>query len=1076
MAKKKKEPLTLANSSSTSKPDKASEDIDPEQLLTTLRESEKRYRSFIENFHGIAYEADVKTWTPIFFHGAVEEITGYKEEDFTAGKPRWDLIIHPDDLADLPGKDEVTYIPNYSIDREYRIICKDGQERWVREFLHNISDGSGKISRLQGTLYDITERKQMGEALRKSEKQYRGLVESALVGVTTTTLGGDILYANDTFLEKLEYESLEEFARGGTATKYKNPEKRNELIKQITEVGRVENFEVELLTKSGKSAHFLESCTLDGGLLHCTVVDITERKQAQQALQESEQRYRTVADFTYDWEYWINPDGTMRYVSPACERITGYTPKEFLLNPYLLTEIITPETLGEWEEHQCSVLGDRRPRAVVFAIRHKEGGVRWIEHVCQPVIDENGNSLGSRASNRDITTRKQIEGNLRRRTHDLGERVKELNCLYNLSKLIEIPGISLEEVFQGTVNLIPPAWQYPEVACARLTINDQVFTTEKFKKAKWKLTSDIVVGGVQTGLVEVFYTEEKPEVDEGPFMKEERDLLDAIAERLGGAIQRRQAEDALRESESLLRKIAENFPNSYLSIIEKDLTIGLTSGQEFQKRKLDPNKYVGMTIEQVFGDKADLVREKYLDTFEGNEQTFELIIDEQNQLYRTVPLYGPDGSISRIFSVVENITERKQAEEALKIRSRQQMAVAKLGLNTLACDSLQVLMDEAVEAVSQTLGMEFCGVLELMPDQSALLLRAGVGWKEDLIGHATVGTNLDSQAGYTLKSHIPVIVEDLQSEARFTGSPLLIENGIVAGMSVIIGDWKKPFGVLGVHTCQGRPFNRDDINFLQAVANLLAEAVTRKQVEEEIRKLNEELEQRVAERTAELKATNEELEAFAYSISHDLRAPLRAINSFSKVLKEKYVHLLGEEGSDYLDKVVISTLKMDQLINDLLALSRLGRQEFRRTTTNLTYIVNRVFKEMVAKEPDRDIRLKISDLPLVRVDAKLIEVMLDNLFSNAAKFTRGRTPAVIEFGCMFEGEAPTFYLRDNGVGFDMKYADKLFSPFQRLHTEREFEGTGIGLAIVRRIVNRHGGKVWVEAEPDKGATFYFTLE
>jgi signal transduction histidine kinase len=540
--------------------------------------------------------------------------------------------------------------------------------------------------------------------------------------------------------------------------------------------------------------------------------------------------------------------------------------------------------------------------------------------------------------------------------------------------------------------------------------------------------------------------------------------------------ERKQTEDALRVSENLLRKIAENFPNSYLSIIEKDLTIGFTSGQEFQKRKLDPDQFVGMTIEQVFGDNADVVKEKYLKTFEGKEQTFELVIDEQNQLYKTVPLYGPDGSILRILSVVENITERKRAEEALKIRSRQQMAVAKLGLNALACDSLQALMDEAVGVVAQTLDMEFCKVLELLPGQEDLMLRAGVGWKKGLIGRATVGTGLDSQAGYTLKSQIPVVVEDLQSEVRFSGPPLLIDHGIVAGMSVIIGEWKNPFGVLGVHTRQRRSFNRDDINFLQAVANMLAEAITRKQVEEEIRKLNEELEQRVAERTVELEATNKELEAFAYSISHDLRAPLRAINSFSSVLKEKYSHLLGREGGDYLDKVMVSTLKMDQLINDLLALSRLGRQEFKRTTTNLTHIANRVFKEMVSKEPDRDIRLEISDLPLVKVDAKLTEVMLNNLFSNAIKFTRGRTPAVIEFGCISEDETPTFYLRDNGVGFNMKYAGKLFSPFQRLHTEREFEGTGIGLAIVQRIVNRHGGKVWVEAKPDKGATFYFKLE
>ncbi len=245
--------------------------------------------------------------------------------------------------------------------------------------------------------------------------------------------------------------------------------------------------------------------------------------------------------------------------------------------------------------------------------------------------------------------------------------------------------------------------------------------------------------------------------------------------------------------------------------------------------------------------------------------------------------------------------------------------------------------------------------------------------------------------------------------------------------------------------------------------------------ENEIRQLNEELEQRVKDRTAELTATNEELEAFSYSISHDLRAPLRAISGFSAILKEEYSEALDDEGNRKLDILRESTLKMDRLITDLLSLSRLGRQDIRIQPTNISSTARKVFKDLTKGENDRKFDFQIADYPNVEADNNLLEILLTNLLSNAIKFTRGQDPAIIKFGYFSDDGPSTYFVRDNGVGFDMDYVDKLFSPFQRLHTEIDFEGTGIGLAIVRRIAQRHGGRVWVESELDKGTTFYFTL-
>ncbi|HVO49035.1 MAG TPA: ATP-binding protein [Steroidobacteraceae bacterium] len=225
----------------------------------------------------------------------------------------------------------------------------------------------------------------------------------------------------------------------------------------------------------------------------------------------------------------------------------------------------------------------------------------------------------------------------------------------------------------------------------------------------------------------------------------------------------------------------------------------------------------------------------------------------------------------------------------------------------------------------------------------------------------------------------------------------------------------------------------------------------------------------------EVEVLNEELEAFYYSVTHDLRAPLRTIQGFCQMFLEDFQANVPAEGRALLDHVQAGTLRMDRMLEELLGLSRLARQPLQITDVDVEALVRSVATELIAAEPQRLFELQVGALGRCQADAGLLEQAVRRLVSNCIKFTRGRDPARIEFGRREEAGPPVFFVRDNGAGFDMKYAGKLFGAFQRMHTQTQFEGVGVGLAVVKRIVGRHGGRIWAESSPGSGTTFHFTL-
>ena len=443
---------------------------------------------------------------------------------------------------------------------------------------------------------------------------------------------------------------------------------------------------------------------------------------------------------------------------------------------------------------------------------------------------------------------------------------------------------------------------------------------------------------------------------------------------------------------------------------------------------------------------------------------------------------GPGGEPLNIQCLVRDVRERKRGEaerEQLLLdlinRSTQLLTAADVSKSISTILDPEDLIRETVNLIQDRFGFYYVGLFLLDDSGREAVLHAGTGeaGQEMLEAGHRLPLGGRSMVGRCAADGEARIALDVGEEAVHFDNPYLPETRSELALPLSVRG--ECIGALTVQSMQEGAFSAGDVTILQSMADQLAVALLNARLYDEVQRYATRLEELVAEQTAELRAVNKELEAFAYSVSHDLRAPLRSINGFGQALVEDYGPMLDPTAQDYVRRMRAASQRMGRLIDDLLHLSRLTRRDIHRENVDLSALARGVAEEVCATEPGRQVDLVIAEGLVGYGDPGLLRILMENLLSNAYKFTSRHDSACIEFGLnRQEGEA-VYFVRDDGAGFDMAYADKLFGAFQRLHRTADFEGAGIGLATVQRIVHRHGGRVWAKGAVEEGATFYFTL-
>ena len=555
----------------------------------------------------------------------------------------------------------------------------------------------------------------------------------------------------------------------------------------------------------------------------------------------------------------------------------------------------------------------------------------------------------------------------------------------------------------------------------------------------------------------------------------------------------RRTESALKEQQDLLQQFMEASPLGML-IVDSELR-HLSVNQALAEISGVPvASHVGMTLRAVLPQLASTVEPYFRRVLDSGEAIRDLEVCGESPLHpgerrcwlaSYFPIFCTSGKVRAVGGVVLDITERIETGRQLALMTRLYSLLSRANQAIAHIRDIDALFTEIcrIAVHDGTFVMAWASRLEgerLLP-----LAHWGrdEGYLEQLGIVVTDPVRGSGPSSVAVREQRAVICNDIATDPMMAHwREAALARGYRSSAVFPLAQGGQAFGAFTLYAESSQVFSPEVLSLLQGLSwdlsfalDAFREAEMRRVAETGLKRLNEELEWRVTERTRELEAANRELESFSYSVSHDLRAPLRAIDGFSQIVQQRYAGQLDEAGRGYLDRVRRASQRMGELIDDLLQLARMTRGELHRLDIDLSGIAQAVIEELRRYEPERKIDCQVQEGLYAYGDPGLLRVLLDNLIGNAWKFTRHSSDPQIEIGEIEQAGEVVYFVRDNGAGFDGAYSNKLFQAFQRLHRESEFEGMGIGLATVQRVIRRHKGLIWAKGEPGRGASFYFTL-
>ncbi len=1033
-----------------------------------LRVSEERYRQAVENspdpIFSVNADGIIQTW-----NRACESVFGYRKD--IIGQTYHGLLYNLESAPAFDAMVAQVFQGHMFSDLEMTYTCQDRTVRFTVSRLYPLLDREGRVSACVFSNTDITKRVRAETALREWESLLHSIFEHVTIGLYRTTPDGDILMANPALVRMLGYDSFEELAQRNLEQEgYVPGYPRSVFKKRIESDGRVIGLESAWVRRDGSTIFVRESATAvrdeAGNTLYYegAAEDITERKQAEKALRESEERFRTIANFAHDWEYWLGPDGNFLFNSPSCERITGYCPDEFAENPQLLIDIVHPEDraaiarLFEPDQLESSETFFRD-----FRIITRNGDVRWIGHISQPVYDINGAWRGRRASNRDITRRKRMEEALKKSEQEkalilrsISEMVAYLDTDLTIRWANQAAEASVGATRDGLVGRhcyevwhgrSEPCEDCPVVTSYQTSSHQEAEVTTADGRV-WLLKSDPVWDEDGTSIVGV--------VQVG---------MDITA--------RTQAEAALRASEERLRSLVES-TEDLIFLYDLDGRIVYYNGP--RRYGVEPADVIGKTVFDFFDHETAT---RLVEQIRQTADTGQSMTVENHVIWRGQALWLLDhiylvkdeaGNVTSVARISRNITERKQVEEALQRRSRDLNLLNRAGQALTATFDLEQVLARLLQAVTEVIGAEG-GSVWLWDEARAGYLVCKAAYHEG-VAQTLVGLTLapgEGIAGWAAQQGKSALSPNVRQDSRFAAH-IDAQTGYHTE-NLLAVPLRTRDRVLGVLEAVNGDFDDDGVAVIETLAASAAIAIHNAQLVEEQRRY-----------TRELEASNEELDAYAQTVAHDLRNPLGIILGHAQVLEEAFE--LGYDDPAWreslrksLQTISRHSARMSNIIDELLLLASVRKEEVvELLPLDMAGIVSEAQERLAYLIEERQVELVVLNLEAwptaVGYSPWVVEVWA-NYLSNAIQYG-GQPPQVVLGAAPQPNETVRFWVRDNGPGLTPEEQGRLFTPFTRLDQARA-RGHGLGLSIVRRIVEKLGGQVGVESKVGKGSTFYFTL-